>query len=227
MRSDTVDSEIGKSKLVSLILAILMAVLPVVNAQTLSIQQASGKDGIRGFNRENDVLQFIALAQLPGDTVISPSQVRIKSGNIEFLFNNCTRQSGDFYLCSFKQQVFGSRGQTTYNIQLLSDTGNVEQTDSETMTSDILAPEISIEFEPAVTNTGTSTLNYLVQDYAMQAGNTDVCSGNDRVQIWEGGVGQKLVATKILQQDCSESGQVGVTTTATGTVKYCWSRLTA
>ncbi|MEM3126837.1 MAG: hypothetical protein QW331_02090 [Candidatus Woesearchaeota archaeon] len=101
-------------RMTTMLVILLVMSIPAINAQSLTIVQYSGENGIEGmFNANSDRWKVIVNAQTASGSAISARQVKINNFN----FNNCVLKEGTTYECSYTSNRFGL-GEGTYNLKV-------------------------------------------------------------------------------------------------------------
>ena len=89
----------------AILLSLIILNLPIVIAQQLNVQKYSGRDNVNGFVSRDDILHIEATTE----STINPSQIRIFSGNIYFLFDTCI-SANSFSKCNYTKSMQGFYG---------------------------------------------------------------------------------------------------------------------
>ncbi|HSU72937.1 MAG TPA: hypothetical protein VLJ21_03755, partial [Candidatus Binatia bacterium] len=213
-----------KRILAALMLALIVS-LPIVTAQTFSVQQFSGQDGVRNVARTTDTLTIKALASIPGDAEITPGQVRLTtSDGVSYLFTTCTPQDTAF-LCTTTYALVGAGGEDTYTVALFDDDGNEVASKQEALVNDLINPAlITLTASPTVLGQGKTTLTYHAEDYSFSPGDTDTCAGVSRIEIYENtcaGAPTASIPGVTEVNHCAIDGTFDYTPQNTGNIMLC------
>lgn len=198
-------------------MALIMS-FPIVSAQSLSIQQFSGDQGIRNVAKSFDTLTVKALVEIPGDPEITPNQVRfVTGGGIMYLFDACSGD-GSSAVCTFKYPIEGQLGKTDYGVWLFNDDGVNVNGEVEILVSDMVDPEMSSFSVDPVVSGGSLKFSYEAHDYAVSPGDVSSCAGVGELQIFEEST---LKATIPVGKDCVSKGTLDYSAEKTGTYNLC------
>jgi hypothetical protein len=177
----------------ALVMALLVASLPVTFAQTLNVVRFSGQDKVNGYGLADDTLTAVVEALIPTEDIILPSQVRLKAGEYAKSFDSCRLIGNDSKLheCTYQESYESAYGVEPYTIELLNDDGRVVKSASLDYAIDTLDPDVA-EFtvEPTVSNDGRFIARVVAEDYGSQSGVLEQCSGVKNITLKAGGAVQ-------------------------------------
>ena len=211
-----------KLHLIALFLMSLIVSMPVVFAQELSIQQLNGKGSSKGYARAHDELIIEVLAKIPGEDIIDPEQVRLYVEDSYTTFDKCEKfENTTYYKCTFIEPDFEAYEPIIFTIELRDDDGNIVGSETKTLIVDNNGPVIKeFNVEPNVTS-GPVSISYIAEDYGLNYGQTEECSGIKVVTITAGNqsitdAGAEGVCTKdnTLQMTLAQSGNRQICATA-------------
>ncbi|MBI4145093.1 hypothetical protein HY493_02700 [Candidatus Woesearchaeota archaeon] len=211
-------------RFLAVFMAVLVLTLPVVFAQTLSIQQFSGQDNVPNVARPTDTLTIKALVNIPTDPEITNDQVRlITSEGVTYLFESCAPGTGTgFFLCTMTYDLIGEGGSDEYSIGLYDDSGVELKSVIETLTNDFINPAVvTLVADPMTLGASPTTLTYEAQDYAFSPGDTGSCAGVGSIKLYENGLTGTPTATIPGGAACTLSGQTDYLPKASGNVSLC------
>jgi len=171
---------------IALFIIYLVIMIPIYSASvfaSLSNVYAKGSNGINGYVKSEDYIDFKVTAVIDGDSDINDSQVKLSPTMIGFTCNpgltgfDCTLRYPSSGTTSFSQT-------TPYTIKLYKDDESEEATATGELTADTLSPAVtSFTVSPQTTGTGTVSLDITINDYASVSGDTTKCSGIKKVEI--------------------------------------------
>jgi len=212
-------------RFLSLICILLIMTMPIVTAQSLSVQQFAGRDGVRNVAKTTDTLTIRAQVTIPNDPDITPNQVRlITSEGISYFFTTCTPQVGGA-ICTLNYDLVGVGGVDDYTIAAFND-DNVQVTQAvEELVNDFIDPEmLTFYAEKEILGPGPVKISYRAEDYSFVPGDTEACAGVGNVKIFENtqssGFRASIPGTTRVN-DCTVEGEYSYTPQNTGNVTLC------
>ena len=142
---------------------------------TINSVSVKGSDGIEGFIRAEDYLDFVVEASITDDTITN-DQVRLGD---DIVFDECSPSPNIGSECTLRfpgaEREFFEVNSISYTIRLLKDDGTTDTTVSDSVIVDNLAPQVVLSINQ---NTFSSqdqiVIDYDVTDYAC---NDPSCSG--------------------------------------------------
>lgn len=204
-----------KLQFVAVFLAALLMTMPVAFAQELSIT-VSGRDRSSGNARVKDTLIAEGIAAIPGETIISPEQVRIYYGDAFAFFDNCTRMAGDAnnYRCTFTDDSFEAYEPLTFRLELRNDDDKIVKSETKNLRIDGLPPQIVAYNVTPIHSTGEVAVRLSAHDYGLTHGQPQDCSGIKKITLTLNG---KPVLEETGQPGiCSKDRQIPVRLTESG-----------
>ena len=186
-------------KKLAVLMILLVIMLPIYSASVLASLniEARGQNSVKNYVKEEDVITFKAIASIPGDNVITPSQVLLGS-NLKF--DSCA-PSIDGFDCLLR---FPANGTTVfdakaipYTVTLRNDAGSQVDTKSDNLYVDNLPPKInSFTVDQALVSSGTVKFNFEIEDKACSASScSEKCSGISKLEIYESDSNFKEIVT--------------------------------
>jgi len=175
-------------KKIAILMVLLVIMIPVYSSivlADLSKIDASGKDNVNSYIRENDFINFKATASVSGDSAITAEQVLLGS-NLQF--DSCQAGISGFD-CALRfpangTTVFDARA-VPYTVTLKNDAGNVIETKTSSLYVDNLAPAISsFSIDRALVNSGKVKFSFNISDKACASSScAGKCSGIKRLEL--------------------------------------------
>ncbi|MBS3158745.1 hypothetical protein J4206_05660, partial [Candidatus Woesearchaeota archaeon] len=150
-------------------LMVLVLTLPFYTTSVYAaINQASvkGSDGVEGFARANDFLNFNVQASLFNATVAN-SQVLLGSGT---QFDRCTASANNSYECTLRFPGNGTAPfeakSVPFTINLLKGDNTLDDSESSNITIDDKAPQVELTSQSTFSSQQNVVINYDVTDFA-------------------------------------------------------------
>ena len=204
------NKELKYLQLTAIFMIALVVTIPVYSASVFAgIDRISvkGSDGVKGFVKEQDHVNFVAIVSADNDTV-TKEQVWLGQN---FKFDSCTPDISGFK-CSLRYPADGTTDWESraipYTINLKKD-GSVTDSKSGAIYVDNLAPAISsFSADPAVVNEGSVELKYSAEDKAcLDASCSGKCSGIKSLELYEiNGSYSEIV--KVNESSCGYSSKI-------------------
>ena len=170
-------------------MSMLVITIPMYSASVyagIDRISAKGSDGIDGFVKGQDYVNFEAFVSVAGNGTVTKDQVWLGQN---FKFDSCSADVNG-YKCSLRYPASGTSEWESravpYTINLKKD-GSAVEGKSGTIYVDDLAPEISsFSAEPAVVSTGDIKFKYTVNDKACSDSScSGKCSGTSKLELYE------------------------------------------
>ncbi|MBI4450956.1 hypothetical protein HY642_03200 [Candidatus Woesearchaeota archaeon] len=202
---------------------ILIIGLPIYAAQVMaaSLQvNVVGQDNMAGYARQNDRLKIDALVGLPEEASLDFGQFQMTVAGRFYPITECNTTTARNYKCLFEYPLIGAQ-QETLLFNLTNDDRQPLASTSKTVVVDALGPDVKrVTVQPNVSSSNTVTVSYRAEDYASQNGNTNDCTGVQKLIFT---VGNQVVNDKELgaRGQCVKEGSFQFTTQATGDVSVC------
>jgi len=196
-------------KFAALWIMVLILSFPFAFAQQLSIVKFQGSAGVDGYARSQDDVTIEALASL-GGLPVNESRVRLYLGSNYDLFQSCVQDSGDFYRCTYAgpMQWYGS---LDFDVKLYDYEvpPNMVAQSSQSILIDDIAPVVRSFSASPQTTSGPVQFSFVVEDYGLQYGTPQDCSGVKKVTITAGS--DDIVTDFGTEGDCSKQETVDFT----------------
>jgi len=205
-------------RFLTLFVIMLMLTLPVAFAQELSVTRYSGEGVTNGYARTVDEVTIEALAQIPGESIISEDQVRLYVDNSFTFFDNCTPTGGGqgYHECTFYEPDFESYEHIDFTVELRDDDDNIVGSEPRRLVIDNTPPQLEFNVDPLITN-GPVSISYMAEDFALTHGDTTECSGIKEVTFTADGV---EVTDSVAAGTCLADNVIDVTLES-GTTQVC------
>ncbi len=205
----------GLFKTIAILSIFLLVMLPIVQAQELTIQKFAGRKGVNGVAGRDDVLEVAVLASLPetlekGD--ITPDQIRTGIEDVIYLFDRCEKKE-NVYLCRYNVSLEGFFGKEEYKVALFTDEGQEVLRKTFTVLTDSIAPKIdSFSINPQLITEGPVQFSYLATDLGFDTEDTATCSGLKEIQFIANG---KVLLTDPADKTCRKENVLAFTKNTT------------
>ncbi len=209
-------------RFIAVFMALLIASLPMVFAQSLDVTKFSGTQNIRNIAKTTDTLGITAHVSIPGDTEITPNQVRLSTEEgVVYFFESCAQSVGEgVFDCYFSMDISSSGGTQGYAVLLYNDDGGYVVGKLEVLTNDNVDPDL-LSFSATPVTTGISTsLNFQAKDYAFYPGDTTACAGVGSLKVYENSLSSTPVVIPV-EPSCDVTSSVTYTPKATGLIHLC------
>ena len=205
--------------LIAIFMMSLIVSMPVVFAQELSIQQLNGKGSTKGYARAHDELTIEVLAKIPGEDIIDAEQVRLYVEDSYTTFDKCAKfENGTYFKCTFVEPDFEAYEPITFTIELRDDDGNIVGSETKQLIVDNNAPVIKeFNVEPNVTS-GPVSISYIAEDYGLQYGTPEQCSGIKTITIT---AGNQSITDAGAEGACTKDNNLQLTLAQTGNRQIC------
>lgn len=180
----------------------IILVLSIPFATAIDITKANGRDEVYGFVKPNDLLVIQVEVDLPGDTVIDPTQLRVYVDDATSFrrFSNCIQIGNTTkWLCEYTQDLFGFTGSHDYNVKLYTDV--TKNSPAATPVQEAVQKVYLDEIRPVVdsftadyTSTSSSVrFDFKVIDKAIDS--SEECSGINKIEIYDFDTGEVYYTT--------------------------------
>ncbi|MBW2980828.1 hypothetical protein KY360_05420 [Candidatus Woesearchaeota archaeon] len=207
---------IKQLKLIALFMSSLMIMIPMYSASILAYTgikriEASGQDGIEGYIRNEDAIDFRVIANIDDDLDgVTSDQVKIPEAAVEF--SSCM-PGLEGYECELRLPDTGTwtyRDLNRIPVLLYDEGDNQVGGRTATLVVDNNAPDVRFfSILPKLTSSGDMTFTYSVEDYAYRKGDSSRCVGLDRIVFYTFD-SSFVEQVNIDTDDCDVSGSVSV-----------------
>lgn len=195
-----------RTKYIQFIASSLIALVLTIPFYTTSVYAAinriavKGSDGIEGFAKSNDFLQFDVQASVIDDDKITGEQVVLGEG---IKFDKCSPSISGGFECALRVPSNGTSSfeaaVTPFTVKLLNDNKTVEDSKSGTVVIDNKAPQVALSVSQSKFSSQQNvTIRYKAADFACEGNSCDgKCAGIKSIEFFtlNGSFNEKIDVT--------------------------------